>query len=84
MDRPIIINNFNLCPLTQAPTLGTECLECEYLQAVAEEFFCICEDYGNSEELSVKELIVLLLDLLSEGRTTIGRDELMRQISDIL
>lgn len=80
MDTPIIINNFNLCPLTQVPTLGTECLECEYMQVVAEEYFCICEDDENRDELSVKEIIMVLVNLLSDGRTTIGRDELIRQL----
>jgi len=83
MDRPIIINNFNLCPLTQAPTLGTECLECQYIEVVGDDYSCLCEDDANRDELSLKEIIVVLLDLLSEGRTTIGRDELVRQISDM-
>lgn len=83
MDRPIIINNFNLCPLSQAPTLGTECMECEWIQVVGDDFFCICEDDADQDELSVKEIIMVLLDLLSDGRTTIGREEIIRKISDM-
>ena len=83
MDRQIIIGNFNLCPLTQSPTLGTACLECEYIKNMAEEFYCICEDDENQDELSVKEIINMLLDLLTAGYTTINRDEIKRIITDM-
>ncbi len=83
LDRPIIINSFNLCPITEATTLGTECLECEWIQAVGDDFFCICEDNKNQDELSIKEVIVELLNLLNDGIHTVGRDELIRKISDM-
>lgn len=83
MDRQIIIGNFNLCPLTQSPTLGTACLECEYMRNIEEELFCICEDDENRDELSVKEIINILLDLLTVGCTTINRDEIKRIITEM-
>lgn len=83
LDRQIIISNFNLCPLTQAPTLGTACLECEYVKNIEEEFFCIREDDENQDELSVKEIINMLLDLLTAGYTKIDRDEIKRIITDM-
>ena len=81
MDRIIIVDNFNLCPLTQSPTLGMVCLECEYMQNIGEEYFCVHEDDEDRDELSVKEIINVLLDLLMAGNTKINRDEIIRIIT---
>lgn len=83
MDRQIIISNFILCPLTQSPTLGAACLECEYMQNIEEEFFCSCEEDENQDKLSVKEIINMLLDLLTAGHTAINRDEIIRMITEM-
>lgn len=83
MDRQIITSNFILCPLTQSPTLGTACLECEYMKNIEEDFFCSCEDEEKLDELSVKEIIDTLLDLLMAGRTTIAKDEIIRIIKEM-
>lgn len=53
------------------------------MKNVEEEFFCICEDDENQDELSVKEIINLLLDLLMAGKTTINRNEIIQRITDI-
>lgn len=83
MERQIIINSFNLCPLTQSTTLGIGCLECEYMTSTEEEFFCTCEDDENQNGLLVKDIINMLLDLLMAGYTTIDRDEIKRMITDM-
>jgi hypothetical protein len=83
LDRPIIINSFNLCPLTQSTTLGTACLECEHMQTLEDEYFCTFEDDDNQNLLSVKDIINVLLDLLMAGCTKINRDKIKRIIDDI-
>lgn len=83
MDRPIVINNFNFCPLIQSPILGMECMECEHIHNIEEEFFCLCEDDEDRDELSMKEIINVLLDLLEAGNTKINRDEIIRIITDM-
>jgi hypothetical protein len=83
LERQIFGNSFNLCPLTQMTTLGTACMECEYMTKADEEFFCICDEDANEDQLSVKEIINLLLDLLLAGHTTINRDEIVRLITDM-
>ncbi len=83
MDRKIIIDNFNLCPLTQSTTLGTACLDCEHMKKIGKEYFCTCEDEEHQDELSVKEIINILLDLLIAGHTTIDRDGIIRIITDM-
>jgi len=82
MERPIVINNFNLCPLTQLPTLGTECLQCEHMNNNEAEYFCIYDE-DSQAGLPIKEIIDILLDLLVAGKSTISQDELMRIITDI-
>jgi len=84
LDRnTIIINNFNLCPLTESPVLGTECLQCEHINNVEEEFFCTYEAGEILDGLPVKEIIDKLLDLLVTGQTTVTKDEIIRMINDI-
>ena len=79
----IILNNFNLCPLTESPVLGTECLQCEHMNSIDEEFFCTYEAGGNLDGLVVKEIIDKLLDLLETGQTTVSKDEIIRIINDM-
>lgn len=44
---------------------------------------CICENDENQDELSVKEIINMLLDLLMAGYTTINRNEIKLLITDM-
>ena len=83
MDMKIIISNFNFCPQTQTPTLGTACLDCEYVNKVGDEYFCLGEEDVGKDALSVKEIIDALLELLMAGHTTIDRDEMIRLITDL-
>ena len=83
MERQVFISNFNFCPLMQSPTLGSACLECEHMNKVEEEYFCICEEEENPDQLSVREIINVLLDLLTEGYTTIDRNEISGIITDM-
>ena len=79
----IILNNFNLCPLTESPVLGTECLQCEHMNSIDEEFFCGYEAGENLDGLPVKEIIDKLLDLLVTGQTTVTKDQIIRMITDL-
>lgn len=84
LDKTIIVlNNFNLCPQTDSPVLGTECLQCEHINSIDEEFFCTFEAGDNLDELPVKEIIDKLLDLLMSGQTTVHKDEIIRMINDM-
>lgn len=84
MDRnTIILNNFNLCPLIELPVLGTECVQCEHINNVEEEFFCTYEGRENPDGQPIKEIINKLLDLLVTGQTTMTKDEIIRMINDM-
>lgn len=79
----IILNSFNLCPLAESSVLGTECLQCEHLNSIDEEFFCTYEAGENPDGLPVKEIISKLLDLLVNGQTTVTKDEIIRMINNM-
>ncbi len=79
----LVLNNFNLCPLTESPVLGTECLQCEHINNIEEEYFCTYEVGENSDGLPVKEIIYKLLDLLMTGQTTVTKNEIIRMINDM-
>ena len=79
----IIVNNFNLCPVTDSPVLGTECLHCEHMNSIEEEFFCTYEAGENLDGLPVRKIIDELLDLLVTGQTTVSKDEIIRIINDM-
>lgn len=83
LDKTILVlNNFNLCPLTESPVLGTECLQCEHMNSIEEEFFCTYAAGENPDALSIREIINRLLDLLVTGQTTVTKDEIIRMITN--
>ena len=84
LDKAIIIlNNFNLCPLTDSAVLGTECLHCEHMINLEEEYFCTFDDEENLDGLQVKVIIDKLLDLLISGQTEVSKEEIIRMITDM-
>lgn len=83
MDREIIVSNFNFCPLIQSAILGVACIECEHVKNIEGEYFCMCEEDEDKDQLAVKDIINKLLDLLAAGHSTVNRDEIIRLITDM-
>ncbi|MEN6347884.1 MAG: hypothetical protein ABFD08_00595 [Syntrophomonas sp.] len=84
MENLIIIGNFNFCPSRQMPIIGVECLQCEYMKKVDEEYFCTCEDSRlNEDGISIKEFINILLDLLAAGEIIVEREKILKIIEDL-
>lgn len=78
MERIIVMGNFILCPMHDAPVISNSCRDCEHISAVGEELHCTYDESLYSEELRIVELITLLLELLETGKTRISLPELER------
>lgn len=76
MERQIIMGNFNLCPRIGSSVIGNECFDCEYINTVADDHYCIYDEEAAGSEIRIVDLIALLAQLLENGKTRIELDEL--------
>ncbi|MEQ8175203.1 MAG: hypothetical protein ABRQ26_09060 [Syntrophomonadaceae bacterium] len=76
MERQILMSSFNLCPRMGYPVIGNECLECEYINSVDDDHFCLYDEETMGHEIRIVDLIGFLAQLLENGKNRIGLDEL--------
>lgn len=76
MERQILMSSFNLCPRMGYTVIGNECLECEYISSVDDNYFCLYDEETMGQEVRIVDLISFLAQLLENGKNRIGLDEL--------
>lgn len=72
----VTMGNFIFCPLMQSPILSNTCIECEYIRKDSDLHYCTYVQENQQPEFAVKDLIVTLLNLMEEGKTSVGPAEL--------
>lgn len=76
MSVPITMGNFIFCPLMQTSILGNTCLECDFIQKDNEVHYCCYVQEGKNPDIVIKDLILVLLNLMEEGKTSLSSSEL--------
>jgi len=76
VERQIIMSSFNLCPRMGFTVIGNECLECEYINSVDDDYFCLYDEETMGQEIRIVDLIGFLAQMLETGKNRIGLDEL--------
>lgn len=76
MERQIIMSSFNLCPRMGCTVIGNECLECEFINSVDDDYFCLYDEETMGQEIRIVDLIGFLAQLLENGQNRIGLDAL--------
>ncbi|HWP96675.1 MAG TPA: hypothetical protein VN426_07470 [Syntrophomonadaceae bacterium] len=82
MQQIILMGSFTLCPLTSTTMISNECLDCEHMVQQQEEYLCTYEDANSGSDVPIKELIIMLLELMGNGQTRIHIEELMNLLAE--
>lgn len=75
MERVIIMSNFNYCPRTGGTIIGNECFDCEYINSVDNSHYCTYDENTAGTEIRIVDLISFLAQLMENGKSRIGLDE---------
>jgi hypothetical protein len=72
----LIMGAFTMCPRTGQTMLANDCLECENIVEENGNYTCIYDEEADSESVRVLDLVLVLLELVENGKTHINRTEL--------